>query len=154
MFLKRLSLKQIIADSLTVKTARVNDIEMVDSANGDIYCTWIANGEMQKVKGDCATVGPGAQTAAVTTQAGTTSTPESNTQNLRMIPTSVRRPAAYRMHRPHTARPTYQGASPLGTWEASALGPWQDSQATDLCFDLACFSTTTSWHSSHAALPA
>jgi len=28
-------------------------MEMVDSATGDIYCTWIQNGEWQKTKGAC-----------------------------------------------------------------------------------------------------
>jgi len=53
-----MSLKEIIADKATIKTAKIEKIEMVDSATGDAYCTWIENGEWQKVKGDCATATP------------------------------------------------------------------------------------------------
>ena len=49
-------LQEVITQKLTAKTARIEKIEMVDSATGDIYCTWIANGEWQKVKGECAAV--------------------------------------------------------------------------------------------------
>ena len=50
------TLKQIIADSLTVKTARIEKMEMVDSATGSIYCTWVENGEWKKAQGDCASI--------------------------------------------------------------------------------------------------
>ncbi|HTX87193.1 MAG TPA: tail fiber domain-containing protein, partial [Candidatus Nanoarchaeia archaeon] len=48
------TLQKLIVDELQVKTARVEKLEMMDSATGEIYCAWIANGEWQKVKGDCA----------------------------------------------------------------------------------------------------
>jgi len=35
-------------------TAATNELEMVDKATGEIYCTWIENGEWMKVKGECA----------------------------------------------------------------------------------------------------
>jgi len=48
----------LTVDNFTAKTARMQEIEMV-ATNGDIYCTWIdANGDWQKAKGDCTTVGP------------------------------------------------------------------------------------------------
>ncbi len=50
-----MSLKQIIVDSLTAKTAKIERLEMVDQSTGEVYCTWIENGEWQKVKGECAT---------------------------------------------------------------------------------------------------
>ncbi len=56
-------MKEIFADNATIKVARINQMEMVDSETGDIYCTWIKAGEMVKVKGDCSTV----TTASVTT---------------------------------------------------------------------------------------
>lgn len=50
-------IKNLSADKLTARTARVSEgIEMTDKATGEIYCTWILNGEWQKQKGDCATV--------------------------------------------------------------------------------------------------
>ena len=36
-----------------IGTARLDKMEMVDQATGDIYCTWIANGEWVKVQGPC-----------------------------------------------------------------------------------------------------
>jgi hypothetical protein len=33
--------------------ARIKKMEMVDANTGEIYCTWIANGEWVKTKGDC-----------------------------------------------------------------------------------------------------
>ena len=45
--------KGVFADRLVVKTARINKMEMVDDATGEIYCAWIQNGEWQKIKGEC-----------------------------------------------------------------------------------------------------
>jgi hypothetical protein len=36
-----------------IKTVRIEKIEMVDSSTGEIYCTWIENGEWKKQKGAC-----------------------------------------------------------------------------------------------------
>jgi hypothetical protein len=65
-----MTLKQVIADNLTAKTADIAQVniqrmQMVDQATGDIYCTWIANGEWVKVKGDCASVTSSSETSAV-----------------------------------------------------------------------------------------
>jgi hypothetical protein len=47
----------------TAGTETVNNLEMKDSATGETYCIWIANGEWQKAVGDCASVsGNGSQT--------------------------------------------------------------------------------------------
>lgn len=56
-----ISLKEVIADKITVKTADVTQInlqkmQIVDQVTGEIYCTWIANGEWQKAKGECESV--------------------------------------------------------------------------------------------------
>jgi|GEM_PF-6703516 len=42
-----------IFDKITVKTLRTEKIELVDQQTGEIYCTWIENGEWIKVSGDC-----------------------------------------------------------------------------------------------------
>jgi len=44
---------QWVFDKISVKTARIEKLEMVDKANGQIYCTWIENGEWVKVQGEC-----------------------------------------------------------------------------------------------------
>ena len=44
-------LKEITVDKFTAKTARLEKIEMVDKATGEIYCTWVENGEWIKEKG-------------------------------------------------------------------------------------------------------
>jgi len=55
--------KEIVTEKLTaevvvtkeIKTERIttNEIQIVDKATGEIYCTWIENGEWVKVKGEC-----------------------------------------------------------------------------------------------------
>jgi len=40
-------------EKLKAKTARLEKIEMVDQVTGEIWCTWIENGEWIKVLGDC-----------------------------------------------------------------------------------------------------
>ncbi len=50
------TVKGIVTEVFTAKTARVQRMEMVDSATGEIYCTWIANGEMKRELGDCDSV--------------------------------------------------------------------------------------------------
>ena len=40
--------KELFAERITTK-----EIQMVDKATGEIYCTWIENGEWVKVKGEC-----------------------------------------------------------------------------------------------------
>jgi hypothetical protein len=57
--------KEIVTEKLTaevvvtkeIKTERIttNEIQIVDKATGEIYCTWIENGEWKKVKGECET---------------------------------------------------------------------------------------------------
>ncbi len=49
-------IKELVVEKLTVRTARIQKIEMVDSATGEIYCTWIQNGVWKKAAGDCASV--------------------------------------------------------------------------------------------------
>ena len=50
------TLKEIIVDKLTTKVAKIEKLEMVDSATGEIWCTWVENGEWQKVKGECGVI--------------------------------------------------------------------------------------------------
>ena len=45
--------KELVTDKLFAKKARIEKLEMVDQATGEIYCTWIENSEWQKVKGEC-----------------------------------------------------------------------------------------------------
>ncbi|MBT9169431.1 MAG: hypothetical protein DDT19_02791 [Syntrophomonadaceae bacterium] len=45
--------KELFAEKIFTKTARVEKLEMVDKATGKIFCTWIENGEWQKVKSSC-----------------------------------------------------------------------------------------------------
>ena len=66
------NIKTLVADKSTTRTARMDKMEMVDSATGNIYCTWIANGEWQKVAGECAGT-------TVATVVATTQNPESAT---------------------------------------------------------------------------
>ncbi|MDP3882634.1 MAG: tail fiber domain-containing protein, partial [Candidatus Staskawiczbacteria bacterium] len=51
------SIKNLAVNTFAVKTARINQIEMVDSVTGEIYCTWIENGEWKRMKGDCSAIG-------------------------------------------------------------------------------------------------
>jgi hypothetical protein len=50
------TIKELAAEKLTVKIARVEQLEMVDKTNGQIYCTWVQDGEWQKAKGECGSV--------------------------------------------------------------------------------------------------
>jgi len=47
------SLKEVVADRFTTKTARVEQLEMVDKATGEVNCTWIENGVWEKTEGAC-----------------------------------------------------------------------------------------------------
>ncbi len=47
-------IKDLTVEKLIVKKAiRINKMEMVDQATGQVYCTWIENGEWVKNKGSC-----------------------------------------------------------------------------------------------------
>jgi len=46
-------IRELVTDKLFAKKARIEKLEMVDKATGEIYCTWIENGEWQKMKGEC-----------------------------------------------------------------------------------------------------
>jgi hypothetical protein len=48
-----IKVKGLIADKIFAKKIRVEQLEMVDKATGEIYCTWIENGEWKKTKGGC-----------------------------------------------------------------------------------------------------
>ena len=57
-------------DAMTSITVATTD-SWKDKATGEIYCTWIENGDWKKVKGDCAGI--------TTANAGTTSPAEGTT---------------------------------------------------------------------------
>ena len=47
-------IRDLTVEKLTVKdTMRINKMEMVDQATGQVYCTWIENGEWIKTQGGC-----------------------------------------------------------------------------------------------------
>ena len=50
---KTAQIASAVIDNLTVKRARANELEMVDRATGEIYCTWVENGDWQKSLGPC-----------------------------------------------------------------------------------------------------
>ncbi len=47
------NIQEIVTEKLTAKKARLDKIEMVDQNTGEIYCTWIKDGEWVKEKGEC-----------------------------------------------------------------------------------------------------
>lgn len=47
------SIVNLAVENFSAKTARIEKLEMVDKATGDIYCTWIENGENKKERGSC-----------------------------------------------------------------------------------------------------
>jgi hypothetical protein len=47
------TIKNLAVQTFSAKVARVEKLEMVDKATGDIYCMWIENGVEQKSKGAC-----------------------------------------------------------------------------------------------------
>ena len=46
-------LQEVIAGKVTTQTAKIEKIEMVDKATGEVWCTWIENGEWKRFKGEC-----------------------------------------------------------------------------------------------------
>ncbi len=48
-----LKVKELIADKITTKLVRIEKIEVVDEATGEVYCIWIENGEWKKTKSPC-----------------------------------------------------------------------------------------------------
>jgi hypothetical protein len=58
--IEKLFVKEIVIEKSKIKEAeiqkaRINKIEMVDQNDGQIYCIWVENGEIKKVKGECDT---------------------------------------------------------------------------------------------------
>jgi len=47
------SLRRVVVETFSAKTARVEQLEMVDKATGEVYCTWIENGVWEKTEGAC-----------------------------------------------------------------------------------------------------
>jgi hypothetical protein len=84
--------KEIIAEKLTaeivvtkeIKTERIttNEIQIVDKATGEIYCTWIENGEWKKVKGECGTANNGTANNQATNGEQSSSEQFSTTESL------------------------------------------------------------------------
>jgi hypothetical protein len=50
------SMKELVVQRSTADIARIKKMELVDSETGAIYCTWIKEGEWQKIKGECESV--------------------------------------------------------------------------------------------------
>jgi F0F1-type ATP synthase membrane subunit b/b' len=50
------SITQLAVERFSAKNARVQTLEMVDKATGEVYCSWIENGEMVKARGECGSI--------------------------------------------------------------------------------------------------
>ena len=73
--------KELVTDKLFAKKARIEKLEMVDKATGEIYCTWIENGEWQKVKGECSESNPAENTNPAENSSPSISEPLPATEN-------------------------------------------------------------------------
>ncbi len=49
-------IKDLAVERSTTDIARIKKIEMIDQDTGEIYCTWIRNGEWVKVNGECSSI--------------------------------------------------------------------------------------------------
>lgn len=47
------NINKLAVQNLTADVARIKKIEMVDSSTGEVYCTWVENGDWVKSKGNC-----------------------------------------------------------------------------------------------------
>ena len=54
------NITKLAVKSFSADTATIKGLQMVDKSTGDIYCTWIENGEWQKAKGECGNIVPAA----------------------------------------------------------------------------------------------
>lgn len=50
------NIKRLAVQRSETEVARIKKLELVDSETGELYCTWIKNGEWQKVKGECGSI--------------------------------------------------------------------------------------------------
>jgi ethanolamine utilization microcompartment shell protein EutS len=53
LIVEKLTAEIIVAKEIKTERITTNEIQIVDKATGEIYCTWIENGEWKKVKGEC-----------------------------------------------------------------------------------------------------
>lgn len=44
---------KLIVEKIVARKARVEMLEMIDQATGEVYCAWIENGEWVKIKSSC-----------------------------------------------------------------------------------------------------
>jgi hypothetical protein len=51
-----IKLQELVVERLSAKTARIDKLEMIDQATGEVWCTWIERGEWKKQKGSCETL--------------------------------------------------------------------------------------------------
>ncbi|MBU0879210.1 MAG: hypothetical protein ABIJ83_02000, partial [Patescibacteria group bacterium] len=45
--------REIVAEKIATKQVETTELQMIDKATNDSYCSWIENGEWVKVKGKC-----------------------------------------------------------------------------------------------------
>jgi len=50
------NITNLAVDNFQAKTAKIEKLELVDSATGDPYCTWVENGQLKTEKGECGSV--------------------------------------------------------------------------------------------------
>ena len=51
--IENLFTREITTEIISSEIAKINKIEMVDQSTGELYCTWIENGEWVKYKSSC-----------------------------------------------------------------------------------------------------
>jgi len=51
-----LATQKFSADTASIKQVNIETMQIVDQKTGEIYCTWISDGEWVKVKGECSTI--------------------------------------------------------------------------------------------------
>jgi len=50
------NIKNLAVENFQAKTAKIEKLELVDSATGEPYCTWIENGILKSEKGECGSI--------------------------------------------------------------------------------------------------
>jgi len=64
-----LATEKFSANNAKIKIADIEKLQMVDQKTGETYCSWISDGQWQKVKGDCATADVNSAAIITDTQA-------------------------------------------------------------------------------------
>jgi len=123
------NIKDLAVERSSTDIARIKKIEMVDETTGEVYCTWIKNGEWTKVKGECSSMEATVAASQTTLSTFASASTEVN-QQVKEVVQQARQVTEQAQEATQTAQQIVQESTDAAQQAATTAADQAASQAT------------------------